>query len=247
MSNNNGNNNNYKERKTMEQELMTVNCSGFKLADTGWTFTTPVIQNDVVELISGYGVAEIDSVYMWPQRDKSGNIVNFGMVAYFIVDNSNKGNITRVGANNNGKSSSNSLRSRVTNKGRSGDFIANQQFISALSPIAMFDDDGNIVINSDPGEDNGDDDNNRRKENNLAMVYLDFWKVMALLLGVRNDSPCDFEITECNPLNNSKNCIDFVGKVRKIANYDNTRRSKKNRFNYENRNRRLLNSGGWKR
>lgn len=200
----------------------------------GFTDNTKALGNKIVDMIANtYNIPEIDYVYMGPIIDNAGKVVDFDMTLYFDTSRtrSQKANISRLGGN--GRKGINRManggidgRSLVCNRLRNGGYELSDTFISCLGGVAVLDDDGNIIVNAD-------EDDPR-----IATVDVDFFKMMAIVLGIPANSIYDFAIISTTPMNNSKDCIDYnliIGK--EIGSGNGVRRSGKSGTNYANRAR----------
>lgn len=234
MSNNQNFNRNQFDPQSAIESLMETNIP-LNIKGSLWTITTPKLQKEITDMIADtMSIPEIDQVFLWPVRGKSGQVEDFNMIAYFVCDQNGNGNITRLtqsrpGVSRNSKGNV-SLMGAVYNKAQDGNYRISDHFKKKIGAIAILDDDDNIIVKADP-------DGDKR----VAVVELDFWKVLSMVLAIDPDSNLDFEITDCQPCNNSNNCMDFILEIKKTITAA-KKRSKKN-INYESRNRRFFNGG----
>ena len=201
------------------------------LKGTIWGDTTPKLATKVTNIISeDFGIPEIDQVFIYPERDKRGEFSDFNVIAYFICDQNGNGHIRRIGT----KSGSNrtgrgnvDLRTVVPNRLSTGGFQMSDHFKSKIGAIAQLTDNGDIIVKAD-------------KDKRIAIVSLDFWKVMALVMDVDSDSPYDFTMTDCQPLNAKSDCMDFAIEVTKTIERRNGGKNRRSNIDYSARNRQAM-------
>ena len=234
---NNQKQNNYRNQFDPKELVAGLNHTNAPLTLEGtlWSDTTPKLASKVANIISeDFGIREIDQVFIYPERNKRGDVEDFGVVAYFMCDqNGDGGNIKRLGGStkpgaNRTNRGSTDLRCFVSPKLSTGGFQLSDHFKSKIGAIAQLTDDGNIVIKAD----------NRDKR--IAMVSLDFWKVMSLVMDIDSESPYDFTIIECNPLNTKSDCMDFAIKVIKSIEKNGSGKNRRSNIDYSARNRAVM-------
>lgn len=231
MSNNNQNfNRNQFDTKELVEGLNRTSVP-MTLKATIWTDTTPKLASKVMSIISDdFSIPEIDQVFIYPIENKRHEVESFGIIAYFICDQSGKGNISRIGSkqgSNRTSKGSMDLRTQVPNKMATGGFQMSDHFKSMIGAIAVLDRNDDIVVEAD------------NRDRRIAVVTLDFWKVMAIVMDVDSDSPYDFTITDCQPLNTKGDCTDFAIEV--VKSFE--RRGGKNRkttIDYSSRNKAVM-------
>lgn len=203
------------------------------VAFLGFTDNTKSLGNKIVDMIATtYNIPEIDYVFMGPIMDNTGKVVDFDMTLFFDTSRTRgqKSNISRL-SNGNGRGVNRTqnggfdARGLVCNRMRDGGYTLSDNFTACLGGVAILDEDGNIIVNAD-------EDDAR-----IATVDVDFFKMMAIVLGIPSNSIYDYAIISTTPMNNSKDCIDYnliIGK--EIGSGNNSRRSKSG-TNYANRAR----------
>lgn len=223
----NENNKNYRGGYTKEDLVKGLTDVAIPLDLSGAIFTmdTPTLGSQLMSLIDdSFGIGEIDHIYIYPEYER-GQIVSFGLTMYFLANKNGEGNISRLAG---GQKKSNrggvDLSAFINNKTNSGGFRTNDNFKAKIGSLAKLDKDGNIIIRSD------------KDMPQLAVVAGDFFKIMAVALKIRDDSPYDFVVTDCVPLNNSKNCCDYKMKIMKEV-QPIKKKSKRSSINYDYRDR----------
>lgn len=198
--------------------------------------TTPNLSSKIVDLIATtYGIPEVDHCYMCPEVDNQGRVVSMNAILYFNPD-CNGGNITRPkGAAKRGgvrlDDGSSDLRGFVNNKVSTGGFHLSEKFKQYIAPIACLDDNGNIIIKSTKG--------------GMAVVDVDFFKLIAVVLKIDPESNFDFEVIELEPLSNKSSNIDYSISISKFVTPQ--RKRSKRGFNYDELDRQFSNRRGRRR
>ena len=233
-------NENKKEQRECSADglLEQVNDTAIPMPKKGVIFkeTTPNLSAKIVDLIATtYGIPEVDHCYMCPELDNQGRPVSMNAILYFNPDY-NGGNITRPkGVSKRGgvrlDDGSSDLRGLVTNRVSTGGFQLSDKFKKYIAPIADLDDNGNIRINSTKG--------------GLAVVDIDFFKLIAVILKIDPDSNFDFEISELEPLGNKNNSIDYSISINKFVTPQ--RKRSKRGINYDDLDRQFSNRSGRRR
>lgn len=230
MSNNQNNNRNPFDTKDLVTGLNKTNVP-MTLKGTIWADTTPKLAAKLASIISDdFGIPEIDQVFMYPEYNKQGTVIDFGVIAYFLCDQNGNGNIRRIGTKQGSRRTergSIDLRSAVPNRLSTGGFQMSDHFKSKIGAIAQLTENDDIVVKSD-------------KDKRIAIVSLDFWKVMALIMDVDSDSPYDFTITDCKPLNAKNDCMDFAIEVIKTIEKSNGGKNRRSNIDYSARNRQAM-------
>ena len=236
----NMNNDNRKEARdfTSEGLLEQLTDTAIPIPLKGVIFkdTTPNLSSKIVDLIATtYGIPEVDHCYICPETDNQGRVVSMGAVLYFNPDY-NGGNITRPkGASKKGgirlDDGSADLRGLVSNKVVTGGFHISEKFKKYIAPIAILNDDGDIVIRA-------------TRNGGMAMVDIDFFKMIAVVLKIDPDSNLDFEVTELEPIGKN-NSIDYSISITKYVTPQ--RKKSKRGINYDDLDREYSNKRGRRR
>lgn len=196
-----------------------------------FTMDTPTLGSQLMSMIDEtFGISEIDHIYIYPKYEK-GQINDFGLTMYFLANKNGQGDISRLsGGQRRNNRGSLDLSAFINNRTSTGNFKISDKFKTHIGSLSVLDKDGNIVIHTD------------KDMPQLAVVEGDFFKIMSLALGVDETSPYDFVITDCQPINNSKNCCDYRMKIMKEI-QPVKKKSKRSSINYDYRDRAFAQSG----
>lgn len=226
-----------KGRLTKESLVEGLTDVAIPMDLTSATFTTDTnsLGDAITDLIQNtYNIGEIDHVFVYPvQNTKTRELETFGVAMYFNTGKTGEGNISRIGG---GKTSNNrgngpDLVSFISNKTQSGGFRMTPEFKEVIGTLSILDRDGNIVVRPD------------NDAPQLAIIEGDFFRLVAMIMKVRDDEPYDFTIESCVPMNNRKDCIDYKLKISKEI-IPMKRKSKKSSYNYDYRDRQIMQSMG---
>ena len=186
---------------------------------------TPTLGSQLMSLIDeSFKISEIDHIYIYPKYEQ-GQITDFGLTMYFLANKNGTGDISRLsGGQKRNNRGSLDLSAFINNKTSSGGFKISDKFKTCIGTLSNLDKEGNIIIRAD------------KDMPQLAVVEGDFFKIMALALKIDESSPYDFVITDCQPINNSKNCCDYRMKIMKEI-QPVKKKSKRSSINYDYRDR----------
>lgn len=223
------------ENKTTTINTLVQGClqTAIPIAPIGAIYreTTTSIANKVVDMLNNtFGIIEADHVFMYPVSDKTGRIVDFNMVIYFNCANNRGGNYTirrMNGKANNYNGGRLDLTGLAGAQMGNGGFEMTPDFKKRIASIACLDDNNNIVVKPDPNH------------NMVAVIQCDFFKVIALCLGISPDDNYDFSILDCQPFRNNADSLDFTLIFTKEIRTENRRRGKDG-INYEYSDRRNM-------
>lgn len=196
-----------------------------------FTMDTPTLGSQLMSMIDeSFGISEIDHIYIYPKYEK-GQIVDFGLTMYFLANKNGSGDISRVsGGQKKNNRGGLDLSAFINNRTSTGNFNLSDKFKTHIGSLAVLDKEGNIVIHAD------------KDMPQLAVVEGDFFKIMSVALKVDETSPYDFVITDCQPINNSKNCCDYKMKIMKEI-QPVKKKSKRSSINYDYRDRAFAQNG----
>lgn len=197
---------------------------------------TQTLANSVVDwLNNNCKIVEADHVIMYPKYDKQNNIFDFDMYCYFNTKNSANSKTQMISKIYGGKVTRNNvgranLADLVGQNTITGGFNMTTQFKTIVGSIADLNNDGNLIINAD------------RQYPFIAIIKLDFFKVIGLLLAITDDDNFNFSIYDCKPVTNGDN-MDYSLLIAKYIDINNSsRRGKNGKINYTNSDRRMINN-----
>lgn len=196
-----------------------------------FTMDTPTLGSQLMSMIDEtFGISEIDHIYIYPKYEK-GQITDFGLTMYFLASKNGQGDICRLsGGQKKNNRGSLDLSAFLNNRTGSGQFILSDNFKKCIGSLSALDKDGNIIIRAD------------KDMPQLAVVEGDFFKIMSVAMKVGETDPYDFVITDCQPINNSKNCCDYKMKIMKEI-QPVKKKSKRSSINYDYRDRAFAQNG----
>lgn len=211
MANNNYQNNNQETQKTQKVTSLVfdkrqledcINNVTIPMSMTGVVIkdTTNSLADKIVNMFAGeFDIPELEHCLFYPVYDKAGELVDFDAVLYFNTNAGNKfKNISKAGSGagrtNDGRVN---LMALAGSRTATGVFDINDKFRKTFAPVANTDRDGNIIIKAVP------------ESANIAVVECNFFRLLALCLGISSNDPFDFTVAECYPLNNNHGSPDF--------------------------------------
>lgn len=231
MANYNNNQNNAGVERVVNK--MLTNSVKFKLQAVKYSVTTRDLGESMCGIFADtMGIHEIDHIAIYPIRDERNNIIDFGVDAIFNLDKriDKERTITRFGNNDAANIKDNPVMRAMAAKTRTGGFHVTDKFKKAMAPLAVTDDNGNIKVMADPSNDK-----------RLAMVECDFLSIMTLALGIDENDPIDFEVVNCQPVNNNDKNVDFIITVEKTVQSSAFNKHRRSSINYEARDRARMN------
>ena len=168
--------------------IVPMNMTGIVIKET-----TNSLADKIVNMFANeYDIPELEHCLFYPVNDKTGELVDFDAVLYFNTNVGNKvKNIYKMGTGN-GRTSDGrpDLMRLAGSRTANGAFNFNDKFRNAFAGVANTDRDGNIVVKAVP------------ESNNIAILECNFFRLLALCLGVTSHDPYDFTVAECFPMNN---------------------------------------------
>jgi hypothetical protein len=175
--------------------IVPMNMTGIVVKET-----TSSLADKIVNLFaSEYDIPELEHCLFYPQYDKTGDLVDFDAVLYFNTNIGNKNkNIYKMGAYN-GRTNDGrvDLMRLAGSRTSNGAFNFNDKFRSAFASVAHTDRDGNMIVKAVP------------ESGHIAILECNFFRLVALCLGITSGDPFDFTIAECFALNNGNGSPDF--------------------------------------
>lgn len=172
--------------------------------------TASELENMIIDHVRSLGINEIDGCDIYPTFRHDGQIAAIRCSLLFRVANSNDSNAsirnkqsvaTHGNRNTDGRKTVLDFLPNVTNNdGNANNVITTNNFKTVIGNFC----DGDIRVNylSCSGK-NG----NRYIDYSTAVVEINFFKAMALLLAITSDSPYDFTIVNCIDTNNDDRYI----------------------------------------
>lgn len=237
---NDKNNRGFRVPMTEDELLRGLDQTTIPLRRVGSEFegTTSVIASQIVDMMNNtYRIQECDHTFMYPVRNEKGHICDFDLYLYFNTKGGT--NIKRAGSkgqrtNTNGNGGVD-LRDFLGGKSSTGGFVLNDTFKTVIGSIAILDDDDRIVVEAE-------------KDNpNSAVVKCDFFKVVALVLGIEHDDPYDFNIISCSPINNGgREALDYNLSIIKRISMNQNRRGRQG-FDYSSSDLRRMRAANSRR
>lgn len=184
--------------------------------------------------VNTFKIVETDHILMYPISDKAGRVRDFGLSIFFDTRRGGQNwGIRKL--NTNQKSSHYSaggadLRGILGNRMSDGGFELSDQFKKVFAPIAEKNDDGNIIIETDPNY------------NFVGVIRCDFFEVIGLCLGIVPSDNYDFAIVDCKGMNVDSNGLasDYLLTFTKEISLNNAHRRGKNGIDYSRADTRIM-------
>lgn len=195
-----------------------------KMVGVEYVETTDSLSAKIVDMIdTSYGISEIDHCFMYPLKNREGQVVDFEVKLYFNTEKPCKEkNLTRIGGSSDrAQGGGVNLMQYVTSRGASGAFSPSNNFKKVMSAIAKLKDGNNIIIEEEP------------HNKNIAIVRADFFKLVGMLLNVRHNDPFNFVVADCQPTTNRDDCINFRLVIVKEIMPEDRRRNNRSGINYD--------------
>lgn len=202
-----------------------------------FSISTTTLANKIVDMMANsFGIQECDHVFIKPEKSRDGRLNGFGVWMYFDTGRT-RGNgnwsIRRQGVSGKGNKARDLGGGRIDLSGAfgaksfTGGFELSESFKKTIGSITILNDNNQIVVRADA------------QNKQIAVVELDFFKLISICLGIDTNSPYDYAIVDCLPKNNSKDCLDYELQILKEIRKGDQRRGKSG-MNYEFRDRQLM-------
>ena len=192
-------NNNYSNVSFKPEDLIAgLTQTAVPLSQVGLVFKEKIsiLQSKVEDLIANtFGIEEIDHVFIYPDIERNGTICQIVCRAYFNTKGVTKGNIVRAGngtATNNGQPTILSLMGSNVNQ---GGFDVSDDFKKKFAALQAQTDDKSNKLKIYGIKGNRD----------IAVLDLDFFAVMSVVLGIGSDSPYDYSVLSVSPIGSGNN------------------------------------------
>ena len=226
--------NNVEGNKYPNSLVDNLNSTAIPITPVGAIFreTTQTLARFVVDWLNNTcKISEADHVLMYPIYDKSNKIVDFDMVCYFNTKNSMNSKNRMISKVYSGKATRNNagradLASLLGQNTSTGGFNMTNEFKTLVGSIAELNNDGNLIIRAD------------RTYPFVAVIKLDFFKVISLLLGITDEDNYNFSVMNCDPVANNDS-MDYSLLIAKFIDINNNRRGNHG-VNYTSSDRQMI-------
>ena len=185
-----------------------------------YRITTTKLADHAVDLINNtLGIEELDHIFISPEFDENGKIADFIAAAGFNTSrNTKEWSIRRLGkssaGNNNSKDGRIDLLPFLGSRTSTGGFEMSGRFKEVFGAIAETNNNGDITVKA--GE----------RDPRMAIVDLDFFKLVGLCFGVQQKDNFDFSIEQCRAVRNESSNTEYVLEVKKYISHNNSSRGK---------------------
>lgn len=239
MSNEKANNNiNPFDPKTivsnLSKTIIPMNTHGICFRDTCST-----LESKIMDLFTEtLHIPETDHVLVYPViEERGGNVCEIKCFVYFDTSIPNATNIKRASNVVDGGEGRRTILDFAPGRSVNGEFIPNDTFKAVFTPLAMLDDEGKIIIRKMP------------KDKRVAVIELDFFLLMAMVLDIDDDDPYNFTVLAVDSTNNFRQGGGYEDVSILMMKYiDNRKRSGRNRgrgkkIDYRSMDRELMGGG----